>query len=127
MTFFFDRTLGVKIPEALQTMNLPVAIAYHQEYFEMDAQDDYWLNVVGPWNWVVVSQDYSYHLKETELAALRQHNIGCFYLWGSEAGRWETMRVFAKAYDKMINQVAVAVRPFVFNVDKNGALREEQL
>lgn len=108
-------------------MNLPVAIAYHQEYFEMDAQDDYWLNVVGPWNWVVVSQDYSYHLKETELAALRQHNIGCFYLWGSEAGRWETMRVFAKAYDKMINQVAVAVRPFVFNVDKNGALREEQL
>ena len=88
----------------------------------MEAQDDYWLDWGGPWNWVVVSQDYYYNLKETALAALRQHNIGCFYLWGSEAGRWETMRVFAKAFDKMVNKADVGLRPFVFDVNRRGWL-----
>ena len=124
MTFFFDRTLGVSIPKALQSLGLPVGIEYHQEHFEMAAPDDEWLPIVGTYDWIVVSQDYSFHKKETELAAIKQYNIGCFYLWGSEAGKWETMRVFAKAFDKMVDKADVAIRPFVFNVEKSSALRE---
>ena len=124
MTFFFDRTFGVKIPQALLLLNLPVGIEYHQQHFEMNAPDDYWLPIVGAYDWIVISQDYSYHEKETELAAIKQHNMGCFYLWGSEAGKWETMRVFAKAFDKIVNTADVAIRPFVFDVTRRGALRE---
>ena len=122
MTFFFDRTFGVKFPQALQLLSLPVGIEYHQAHFEQAAPDDYWLPIVGTYGWIVVSQDYSYHEKETELAAIKQYNMGCFYLWGSEAGKWEIMRVFAKAFDKMVNKADVGLRPFVFDVNRRGWL-----
>lgn len=124
MTFFFDRSIGVSIPKALRLLKLPVGIEFHQEHFPPDEHDDIWLNLVGTWGWLVVSQDYSFHLRETELEAIKQHDMGCFYLWGADAGRWATMRVFAKAYDKIVTTSGVAIRPFVYDVWKSGALHE---
>ena len=105
-------------------LRLPVAIHYHQQHFEMEEHDDVWLPVVGGWGWIVVGQDYNYHNVPAELYALRQYEMGCFYLWGSQAPRWDTMRVFAKAYDKIMYAAEVTPRPFVFDVLKSGALRE---
>lgn len=124
MIFFFDRSIGVKIPEALRHVRVPNDIELHQEHFAQNEQDDVWLSQVGVWGWIVFGQDYKYHEMPSELAAIRQHNVGCFYLWGSEAPRWETMRVFAKAYDKIVRAATVTPRPFVFEVRKNGGLSE---
>ena len=111
----------------LQRLSLPNAITFHQQYFPMGEHDDVWLKVVGQWGWVVISQDYSFHLKAPELAAIKQYDVGCFYLWGSEAGRWETMRVFAKAYDKIMGASNTAIRPFVFDVTRRGGLIEKAI
>jgi hypothetical protein len=123
---FFDRSIGTAIPKALREYLKPpgIGVEYHQDHFDIAERDDVWLPQVGAWDWFVIGQDYSYHERPTELYALRTHNIGAFYLWGAEEPRWETLRVFARAYDKIVRTAKVATRPFVYSVDRRGSLRE---
>ena len=126
MILFFDRSVGTAIPRALREYLKPpgIGVEYHQLYFDPAEQDDVWLPQAGAWDWFVVGQDYSYHERPTELHALRTYNVGAFYLWGAEEARWETLRVFARAYDKIIKAAKTTTRPFVYSVDRRGSLRE---
>lgn len=128
MILFFDRSMGTKIPLALRSLpNFPHEVQYHDEHFPMEALDPEWMPTVGAWGWTVIGHDYSYDKNELELAALRDYNIGAFYLWGSEASRWETLRVFANAFDKIVQADTVTPRPFVYRVQKRGNLVEVPL
>jgi len=126
MILFFDRSVGTAIPKSLREYLKPpgVSIEYHQLHFDQAAPDDEWLPEIGKWDWLVIGQDHSYHQKSPELAAIKHHGIGAFYLWGAEATRWETMRCFAKAYDKILEAATKNPRPFVFRVLKHGGLQE---
>lgn len=126
MIFFFDRSIGTAIPKALREYLKPpgIEIEYHQIYFAQNEKDDIWLPQVGSRDWFVIGQDYAYHEKPAELAAIKAHNIGAFYLWGAEQPKWETMRVFAKAYDKITEAADDTDRPFVYRVHRSGALVE---
>lgn len=124
MILFFDRNVGVAIPTALKLLNLPVQIEAHQDHFPIDEPDDVWLPLVGGWGWIVIAQDYKFHVIQAELEALKQHNIGCFYLWGAEATKWEAMRAFARGYDNIIREASRAIRPFAFKVEKHGGVNE---
>ena len=124
MTLFFDRSVGTGLPRALkQLKRLPFEVKYHQEYFAIDAYDDVWLPQVGLWDWFVVGQDYRYHAKPAELFAIKQYGLGCFYLWGSEAPQWDSLRVFAKAYDRMMAVALTVERPFLYVVNHQGRVR----
>ncbi|MDI6857954.1 MAG: hypothetical protein QME71_06530 [Dehalococcoidia bacterium] len=122
MILFFDRSVGKSIPQALLLLNAPVGVVYHQQVFPPDEKDDQWLPTVGGREWIVIGQDYKYHRMPNELAALKQHKVGCFYLWGATARRWETMRVFAKAFDRIIEAAGTTERPFVYRVSKQGRI-----
>ncbi len=100
---------------------------YHAEHFEPRELDDKWLPIVGEAGWFVVGQDYRYHTRPTELFAIRTYNVGCFYVWGSQAPQWDVMRVFAKAYDRICDIAATKPRPFFYAVHANGAVREMSL
>ncbi len=93
----------------------------------MDALDDAWLPEVGRWGWFVIGQDNNYHNNAPELAALKTYNVGAFYLWGAEEHRWEAMRCLARAYDNIIHRATVTERPFVYRIQKSGALTEVYL
>jgi len=121
---FFDRSLGIEIPQSLKRLKCPTEITYHQEHFASDLHDDIWLPDIGRWGWFVIGQDYSYHKNPSELAAIKQHGIGAFYLWGAEAPRWESMRVFARGYDNIVQRANITPRPFVFIVQKHGGCTE---
>ena len=113
--------MGIGLPRSLiQIKKLPFSVTYHQERFAQDAFDDVWLPQVGLWEWFVVGQDYRYHAKPNELDAIKQYNVGCFYLWGSEAPQWDSLRVFAKAYDKMMSIALTIPRPFLYVVNHQG-------
>lgn len=99
-TLFFDRSVGTTIPRTLVRLRVPAGIEWHQQRFERDAADDVWLPEVGANGWAVLGFDWSYHLNQAELAAIRQYNMGIFYLWGAEARTWERMFCLAKAYEK---------------------------
>lgn len=129
MILFFDRNTGTAIPKALKEHLKPpgMQVEYHQLYFDPLAQDDFWLAQVGGRGWFVIGQDYSFHKRDPELAAIRTHEVGVFYLWGSESTKWECLRAFAKGYDNIVRVAATVDRPFVYRVHKHGGIQEVPL
>lgn len=120
MTFFFDRNVGTRVPRALALLGLPVE--FHQDHFEQAAPDDQWLGSVGTKGWIVVGHDHKLHRRTNELQAIAQHNVGCFYLAGANATRWDKVRLIAKAYDKIVSIASSEPRPFVYRVLRDGRI-----
>jgi hypothetical protein len=119
MTFFFDRDVGICLPKALMILRLPVC--YHQQHFAIDSKDDDWMPVVGRNGWILVGHDSKHHLLATELYAIKQYDLGCFYLWGGSATRWQKMICFARAYSHII-AACLTPKPFLYKVSEKGKL-----
>jgi len=124
MILFFDRSVGVIVPQLLlwKPLRFPIQIHYHDQHFPIDEKDDVWLNQVGQWGWTVIGHDFSYHQKPNELSAIKQYQIGCFYLWGSEATRWDKLKCFARAYDRILEAETSTPKPFIYRVSQTGRL-----
>lgn len=132
LTLFWDKNAPKTIPQALQTLKLPVGIEYYLHHFSQsdkapEGGDDAWLPMVGQWGWTVITQDYNFHNRENERYAIKQHHIGCFYLWGAEATKWEILRCFARAYDRIIHATQTTPRPFIYRVTRRGYLRKQDI
>jgi len=130
MIIFFDRDVGTSLPKALIELHFDRQFNethYHQQLFAKDEHDDIWLPKVGQWEWTVIGHDSQHHAKESEISAIKQYNIGCFYLWGGSAKRWEKMQCFARAYERIVQAVEQTPKPFIFRVTKNGLLRQVQI
>lgn len=95
--------------------------------FVDDAPDDEWLAFVSQRGWIAFSQDYKMHLEPAPLAAMKQHNARVFYLWGSQASRWEKMRSFARGFDNILQEAATTAGPFVRRVDRLGRLEPVEI
>lgn len=130
MILFFDRNIGKRLPQALLHLRPPCGVEFHlgqKQAFAADAPDDEWLSVVGARGWVVVTHDAKFHRVPIELAAIRQHRIGVFYLAGAELPTWERARIFFRAFDRIAQMVATTTPPFIFRVDSHGRLRHVAL
>jgi len=123
LTFFFDRTFGVRLPEVLARMSPPMHIRWHQKHgFAQNTTDDEWLAQVGAAGWVVISQDRKFHLVDVELAAIKQHKIRCFYLRCASEHRWISLCNLTRAHKRMINLAETHPPPFIYDMRQNGGL-----
>lgn len=129
MIFFFDRSLGTRIPRALRDLIVLPGheIKIHDEEFPIKTPDDVWLEAAGRANWIVFSQDYHLHLLPNQLFAIQQWKVGGFYLWGAEAPRWEKLRVFARAYDRILSRAVSTPKPFLYRVRKDSRIDQVAL
>ena len=121
-TLFFDRDVGVTLPKVLDLLRLPTHLEYHQKHFPINARDDDWMPTIGALGWTLIGHDSSHHWEESEVSAIKQHQIGCFYLWGAEAPRWEKARCFLRAYENILDAVKRTPRPFIYRVTEKGRL-----
>ena len=48
--------------------------------------------------------------------------MGCFYIWGGQALRWEKMRCFLNAYDRIAEAIAITRKPFIYRVNRFSKL-----
>ena len=119
---FFDRDVGTALPKALDILRLPTNVEYHQNHFPTDAQDDVWMADVGPRGWIVVGHDSQHHRRPIELSAIQQYGIGCFYLWGRHAVRWEKMRCFPNAYQRIFEAIDTTPKHFVYRITQVSRL-----
>ena len=110
-----------------RSVKLPIPVEYHQKYFPIDANDDDWMPDVGLWGWTVVGHDSHHHTEPAELSAIKQYDMGCFYLWGAKKRRWEKMRCFLRAYERIKDAEANTPKPFIYRVSENGRLSEVPL
>lgn len=138
-TLYFDRNVGWKLPEALKLLGIDVvhhntprstfslkAIPRQKTLFAPAEKDDVWLEYVGRQGWLVFTQDRKFHRAgfENELSAIKQFNVGCFYIWGAEATKWEKMKALCKGLDAMIEAAAVTPKPFIFDAQRSGKLTQ---
>lgn len=125
LTFYFDRNIGTKLPQALTQLRPPFDVKWHvKEGFRDDMPDDEWMAVIGPKNWVVVGKDWKFHLIDTELAAIRQHAIKCVYLPGSGQTRWETYCRFIRSHKRILEKCSGEKAPLILDLKMNGHIKE---
>ena len=124
---FFDRDVGTSLPQALGILKLPSQVEYHQNHFPSDSQDDEWMADVGSRGWIVIGHDSQHHRRPAELSAIQQYGIGCFYLWGRHAQRWEKMRCFLNSYQKVLEAIYATPKPFVYRITQVSRLEEVQI
>ena len=129
LTLFWDKNTPKTIPEILLKLNLPVGTEYYLKHFpfsdiERENGDDKWFSQIAAWGWTtIISQDYNFHRRENEKYALRQYNLGCFYLWGAQAPKWRILQCFARAYDNIVKASQTTPRPFIYKVNEMGTLQ----
>jgi hypothetical protein len=120
LVFFFDRTFGTKLPQALLSLKCPALIKWHQsEGFAHDTPDDVWMNVVGPRKWICLSQDRKWHLNDNELLAVKQHAMKCFYLPSANTDRWITLCHIVSRHEKIMELARENDGPVVFEMKGN--------
>ena len=125
LTFYFDRNIGRSLPEALRLAKPPFDVEFHPapgSRFAHDMSDDEWLSIVGQHGWIVFSHDRKYHKITAEVSAIKQFDIGCFYLWGAEATTWGKLCAFTKWSPDIIDLARITRRPFIFNVPRSGRI-----
>jgi hypothetical protein len=109
-------------------MNPPVEIRWHQgERFAQSMPDDEWLAIVGAKNWVVLSQDRKFHVRENEARAIKQHAIRCFYLPCASDDRWISLCHFVKRHAKLQEFAECKAPPFIYELKNNGQLYRVKL
>lgn len=125
LTIFFDRCVGKKVPLALLQLKCDFEIRYHQgENFKHDMPDDEWLNLVGPKKWIVLSYDAKWQDEAAAIEAIKQHKVGCFYLYGASSLGFHRMASFVRSYNKIIKIVKAEKRPYIYKIDGNNQFKK---
>jgi hypothetical protein len=138
---YFDRCVGTAIPEALRLLGMKNVYHHHihrakaglrpeagqVSLFHHDTPDDEWMAFVGAKGWVVLSQDYSFHLEPAVLSVIKQHGAKVFYLWGADRPKWDAMRVFARQFDRIVKISGTTAGPFIYRVKARGAFENVPL
>ncbi len=75
------------------------------------------MNVVGPRKWICISQDRKWHLNDSELLAVKQHAMKCFYL--PNIDRWTTLCHFVSRHEKIMSLARANNGPVVFEMKAN--------
>ena len=132
---YFDRNIGTSIPEALRQLGLTYVYHHHISpakcgerprpehkgaLFAPDEKDDVILRFCGARNWVVVSQDYKYHLLDNERDAIKDASVGVFYVWGASATKWETFRLLSQVFPRLLVLARDTPKPFIYRIASNG-------
>jgi hypothetical protein len=120
------------LPYVIRRAQPPFDVQYHHDpkckfKFKPETPDDEWLAKVGAEGWIVLSHDRKWHDESPCIAAIKQHQIGCFYLWGANVNTWLKMSLFMRSCGKMINAIHNAPRPFIYHVGISSALRRVEI
>ena len=97
--------------------------------FTPKTEDDEWLGYVGQQGWIAFSHDAKFHLPgyEIEMQAIKQFNVGCFYLWGASALRWQKALCFLRAHARIIEAIANTPKPFIYRINEKGLLSKVKI
>ena len=99
-------------------------IEIHRDHFAGDTPDDVWLEVAGRNGWIVLSHDSKWHNEPVNLMAIKQWNVGAFYLWGGAAPKWHKLQLFARAFDRIVERANTTPKPFIYRIYQRGNMRQ---
>lgn len=118
LTFFFDRSCGRAVPEALRIVRLSVAI-HDDEGYPQTAPDEQWIAGETRKDRILVVCDKRIRKRPAERAAYRRHKARVFVLGGNST-RFYMLRDFMAAWDQMLSIVRTQAAPFVATIHSGG-------
>lgn len=108
------------MPQALRLLGFRVEI--HIEHFEQEADDDYWIPIVGSQGWIILTKDRQIRNNQLELRALLKSGTPSFTLTSSETTGLQNAKTLERAMPDMLALMAKLQPPFIANVTPAGAV-----
>jgi PIN like domain len=125
VTFFFDRSIGRRVPDALRLLGADVI--KHDDLFGQRTPDDQWLVAAAQHGWTVVTKDKRIRFNEVERRAIQDARVGCFVLLSPKLTRWTMARLLLQVWDRLEAIAASEHRPFIYGVYADGSVKPLRL
>lgn len=89
--------------------------------FVQGTKDVDWLQYVGQNELLLVTRDERVRWNPAELQALKDHNVGAFFMGGKNRSRCELIQQLVRNWPRMKELGAKSKRPFAFKVPPTGS------
>lgn len=121
--YFFDNNLSPYLASGMRTFGEDVC--HLTDLFPRDTKDPVWLPEIGARGLILVSHDTKIRKKPIEIALVKQHLVGGFFLINKEggghtAGRCAIIEQLVRHWRLMKREAAARPRPFLFAVSRFG-------
>src|SRR5688572_22323123 len=118
MRFFVDNNLSVQLARGMAGFG--ESVTHLQDHYSPDAADTDWLPRIGQDEWILLTRDDRVRFNPAELAALKQHRVGAFFLGGKSRSRWDIIQQVVRNWPRMNELADKTSRPFAFRVPPQG-------
>lgn len=119
MRFFVDNNLGPQLAAGMKGFGEDVV--HLTEFLEPNAPDTEMLARVGSEGWCLVTRDNRIRFRPAESAAIREQQVGAFFMGGKNLRRCQLIRQLVRNWPRMKELAAKTRRPFAFRVPPKGA------
>lgn len=124
VAFLFDANLSPRLAEALRSLGEQ---AYHvNDRLGPGAPDELWIEYAGTRGWCIISADLAITRRDHERAALRQHQVGAFFLfpgWKRRPDFCLTVQTIIRHWPAIKRCARERARLFIVGIRERGGLR----
>lgn len=118
MRFFVDNNLSEHLARGMAEFGEDVV--HLKRFFADDTDDAVWLARIGAEGWCLITRDDRVRFRPAELTALKEHQVGAFFLGGKNRNRCELIQQLVKNWPQMKELAGRTRRPFAFRVPPTG-------
>ena len=118
MRFFVDNNLGPKLAAGMKGFGEDVV--HLTEFLEPNVADTEMLARVGSEGWCLVTRDDRIRYRPAESAALREHQVGAFFMGGKNLRQCQIIQQLVRNWPGMKALAGATERPFAFRVPRRG-------
>ena len=125
MRFFIDNNLGENLAKGMKAFGEDVV--HLKEFFAPDTDDPAWLARIGTEGWFLITRDLRVRKRPGELHALKEHDVGAFFLGGKNRSRCELIQQLVRNWPRL-KELAESTRPpFAYRVPPSGSKIDQLL
>lgn len=118
MTFFFDNNLSEHLVNGLKAFGEDVV--HLKEMFEEQEPDASWLKQIGDKRFFLVTRDERVRFNPIELSALKQNNVGAFFVGGKNLTRCAIIQQVVRNWPRIKELSAKTKLPFLYRIPPSG-------
>lgn len=118
MRFFVDNNLSEHLANGMAAFHEDVV--HLKSYFREDENDEVWLADIGTKGWILITRDERVRHRPVELEALKNHDVGAFFLGGKNRSRCELIQQLVRHWPRLKELATRTRRPFAYRVPPSG-------
>ncbi len=96
-------------------------VVHLTDHFRADTEDTEWLAHIGEKGWILITRDERIRLRPSEREAMRQNEVGAFFLGGKGRTRCQLIQQLVRNWPRMKEIAEKTRRPFAFRIRPKGA------